>query len=232
MPAAPSSESVAKGRGKDLDKSIGKWPSNDSSEVPLKKPQGDSLASRVSFADISGLILSTQCSGRLLSSPLTSQSLLTQLGMHPLAGHSSSDTSTPPQTPGDVKAQDKMHNEVTWLHAAHQDWIQVVFWFWDEEIAARMELNLFLWTLVSPSLWTHVGHEESMGPWGSTRIVNGSPLDSAWEVGALPLEHYITVCGRPPPGSIKERTGGLCCPKEGAGGHWGFIPWVHQWLPK
>ena len=83
MPATPLSESVAKGRGKELDKSTGKWSSSDSSEVPSKKPKGDSSALKVTFADISSLTPSTQHSGRLLSSLLTLQSLLTKLGMHP-----------------------------------------------------------------------------------------------------------------------------------------------------
>ena len=38
MPATPLLESVAKGRGKDLDKLTGKWSSSDNSQVPLKKP--------------------------------------------------------------------------------------------------------------------------------------------------------------------------------------------------
>ena len=140
MQVTPLLESVAKGGGKDLDKLMGKWSSSDSSQVPLKKPQGDSLALRVSFADTSGLTLSTQHSGRLLSSLLTSQYLLTQLGMQPLAGHSSSGTSVPPQTPGNLKAQDEMCNEVTQLWVAYQDWIQGAFQFQDKEIVARMEL--------------------------------------------------------------------------------------------
>ena len=85
--AIPLLESVAKGGGKDLYKSTRKQSSTDSSQISSKKPQGDSLALRVSFADTLGFTPSTQHSWRLLSSPLTSQYLLTQLGMQPLASH-------------------------------------------------------------------------------------------------------------------------------------------------
>ena len=169
IPSTPSSEHVAKGRGRDMDKSTRKWPSSDSSQVTSKKSWGDSSALRVSFANASGLTPSTQLSGRLLSSLITSQSLLTQLGMHPLASHSNSGTSTPPQPLGDLKALDKMCNKVTWLQVAYWDWIWGVLWFWDEEIAARMELSLFLQTLASQAFghmwdmreaWAHRGQQE------------------------------------------------------------------------
>ena len=181
MPATPSSESVAKGRGKDLDKLTGKWSSSDSSQIPSKKPWKDSMALRVSFANTSGLTPSTQYRGRLLSSLLTLQSSLTQLGMHPLANHSSSGISAPPQTPGDLKALDKMCNEVTQLWAAYRDWIQGTFWFWDEDPGIL-------------SLLAHVGHEASMGPQGSTRIVARSPPDGAGELELClqsTILHYV-----------------------------------------
>ena len=168
MPETPS-ESVAKVRGRGLDKFTRKLSSSDNSHIPSKKPQGDSFALRVSFANASYLTLSTQHSGRLLSSLLTSQSPLTQLGRHPLAGHSSSGTDTPPQPLGDLKTLDKMCNKVTQLWAAYRDWIQGTLQFWDKEIVARIELSLFLQTLVSQSLghmqdmreaWAHRGQQE------------------------------------------------------------------------
>ena len=169
MPATPSSESVAKVRGRGLDKLTGKHSSSDSSQVPSMKHLGDSSALRVSFADALGLTLSTQCSGRLLSCLLTSQFLLTQLGRHPLAGHSSSGTGTPPQPLGDLKALDKMCNKVTQLQVDYWGWIQGMLQFWDEEIVARMELSLFLQTLVFQAfghmwdmreVWAHGGQQE------------------------------------------------------------------------
>ena len=144
-----SSESAAPSRGRDLERSTGKWSSSDSSPVPSKKPLGDRLTLRVSFANASGLTLSAQYSGRFLSNLLTSQSLLTQLAMHPLTSHLSSGTSTPSQTPGGLKVLNKIHNEVTQLWAAYWDWMQGVLQFWDKEITARMELSLFLQTLAS-----------------------------------------------------------------------------------
>ena len=69
--------------------------------------------------------------------------------MHPLASHLSSGTSTLSQTPGDLKVLAKICNEATWLWVAYQDWMQGVLQFWDEEIMARMEVSLFLKTLVS-----------------------------------------------------------------------------------
>ena len=180
MLTTPSSENVAKSGGMDLDKLTGKWSSSDSIQVPSKKPQGDSTALRVSLPNALGLTPSTQHSGRLLSCLLTSQSSLTQLGMHPLTSHSSSGTSVPPQPPGDLKALDEMCNKVTQLQVVYWDWIQGTLQFGDEEIVARMELSLF-----------HQIH----GSMGSTRIVTRSPPDGAVGVGALPLEHHLTLCG-------------------------------------
>ena len=71
------------------------------------------------------------------------------MGIHPQAGHLGSGNNAPFLSPRDPKTLEEMCNEVALLWAAHGDYLQELAQFWDEEIMARIELNLFLQTLAS-----------------------------------------------------------------------------------